>query len=206
MLSQLESLLRSCSYCGLTFGRTDIYCKKCWDKLFKDYKPPAVFVPLQVPVRTLFLWKRNDKSRIEHLVRTLKVARFIEGYVPLAKELCYQFSYVKNACFVPIPPSIEGQSDHADLLAQALAEVSDQQFRRCLRWRFKGSSQKLKTRSERMRVKIELEGDVDDHFKYILVDDVVTTGSTAKAAIKALGPNKNIELWTVACRPKELLI
>ncbi len=206
MLIQLESLLRSCSYCGLAYGHADLYCQPCWNKLFKNFRAPAVFVELPIPARTLFLWKRHGDERVEHLVRTIKVARFAEAYLRLAKQLCYEFSYVKNACFVPIPPSTEGQRDHADYLAKSLAQVSDQKFQRCLRWKVKGSSQKTKTRIERMAVKIELTQKIDGQVTYILVDDVVTTGSTAKAAIEALGSDKNIELWTVACRPKELLL
>src|SRR5438128_495252 len=102
MLSQVEPFLRSCSYCGLSFGRADIYCKQCWKALFWNYKVPLVETELPIQVRTLFSWKRRDPHpRIEHLVRTLKIARFIEGYLPLACELCYQFSYIKNVCFVP---------------------------------------------------------------------------------------------------------
>lgn len=204
--NKLDRLLRSCSYCGRSSGFTDLLCKFCWQKLFCKISEKQIHVTIPISVTSLFIWAKQGDPLIEHVVRTLKAAHYIDAYHQIARELCYRRGELKNICFVPIPPSVEGTKDHAFFLAWALSRYTGMPMHTLLRWKFKGASQKQKTREERMSVKMGLMGSIPKDVKIILVDDIVTTGATANAAYEVLKVYAQIELWTYACRPKEFLL
>ena len=107
----------------------------------------------------------------------------------------------KPICFVPTPSRTGGQVlDHAGLLAYWLAKLSGAEFCPALK-NLSESAQKTKNRLERRELKISLNSEIQwlkslTH-KVILVDDVITTGATARASYIALEQPAQFEVWTL---------
>ena len=105
---------------------------------------------------------------------------------------------------VPAARGYEKQSDHALELATALSLLTGFQVKDILRKSQKGE-QKHKSNQERAKICVEnIEKNTwstDENTMYILVDDVVTTGSTALSSYIALKQPLYFEVWSLCYRP-----
>jgi predicted amidophosphoribosyltransferase len=106
-------------------------------------------------------------------------------------------------------PSRQGNKDHAYYFVQALTQAGvGFELYNCLSRVEALGSQKKRTRSQRERTAMEwaenfTQGDFNAKSagKHIIfVDDVVTTGSTARAAWRTLGKPRDFAVWALAQR------
>jgi predicted amidophosphoribosyltransferase len=102
-------------------------------------------------------------------------------------------------------PSSTGRPDHAYHWAEALSRGTGAEFFPCLK---KGCSHKQRgaTLEDRLSVEVQLDENNSElamdwaEVLWVFADDIVTTGSTALAAYKALGSPPHFEVWALAKR------
>jgi predicted amidophosphoribosyltransferase len=161
----------------------------------------------------LWNWEKNVEPAL--LVRSLK-----QGFPAFALEP-WLADWVRRAqmerdklrpptsIFVPAPPRRPGIKDHAFLMASLLATRTGIPLMPLLRREDPQTRQKFQNRLQRQELKmrslLQFESrrtlrDMDVHF----VDDVVTTGSTARAAYRALGRPPRFFVWSLIYRSRLL--
>lgn len=106
---------------------------------------------------------------------------------------------------IPIPPRKSEDRDHAHLIAEEISRVLDLPLvTNVLAYMENGETQKSKKLAARTDCKFsKIESDnefANDEGVWILVDDVITTGSTLKEARNVLGLKATLAL-TLASRP-----
>lgn len=199
--------LRFCGACGRPWGHVDMYCESCWQGLWELKKPSINILPMGQIHFSLFSWKKE--LRLKNLVYSLKQGGCKKGFERLAWEMSFQIDKKiglkdKYLVFVPAPPKLKQSHDHAYELANALCKIWGGEL-----WqpfcRKDDKSQKKMSRPERMKTEYEY----CDKMKpkriqlktIVFVDDVLTTGSSAKAALLHLEKFSKTMVWTVVRRP-----
>lgn len=208
--------LHTCHFCGAwpCLNRTHL-CESCWGEL-KPLEAPGVVELAFVRVRYLYPWRSGESDRLSFFLRTLKGTGARLAWHRLARIfLTHHFAnrpkLLKEVGLVPIPSRPVGLRDHAFCWAEGLSHWGPRFYPEMLGRPAKGLSQK--ERGENERRKIELwawpRAQLCSGQTYILADDVVTTGSTVRAAQEVLKNLKIQEVWCLAYRervhPKPLL-
>lgn len=152
-------------------------------------------------VRTLMKWNPGETNTLSSLVYILK-----ENQPQLWMQLSLDFVnlhqlYNSNeVLLISVQPTLSHQ-DHAQSWGNAISAHLGCEHIVGLR-KFNPTAQKDKTKFE--RTDLELISIVDisafTSKKIIFVDDIVTTGSTLKAAYEALGRPRDFECWSMAYR------
>jgi predicted amidophosphoribosyltransferase len=163
---------------------------------------------LNFKVVSLWSWKRDDNRHLSVFLSALKYHPIEQDWETLAMEfsrvliqqnLAPQEAFV----FVPCPSSTRNECDHARMLAKALGQYWQAPVFDALIKETTGH-QKSKEFWERDNLRVQRveknSKDIPAGRLVILIDDVLTTGSTAKASIKALGTDRPYEVWCLAHR------
>ncbi len=195
----LRSLfLAPCRLCFSPFGDGRELCGIC-EGLLRSRISSRTKVKKEIEglrVFSLFEWNQSDWLLYEFL-HSLKNSKDLSLFLPWARELLLKMDLAglkkrRPILLVPAPPKVAGQMDHAGSWALALAQLLKADIFWGLQRPFQeGKGQRLKARSERQKLRLGLRGQEAlscQNYKAVwFVDDVVTTGSTAKAAYRALG-------------------
>lgn len=173
-------------------------CYKKWNQKRKRGRPHSLD---QNRVYSSWSWVRNDFS-LSNILTSQK-----GGHQPLANWCVEKFFenhpnlfVASGSTFIPVPPSKSGDIDHAQCLARGFAKATGGSVLNTLT---KKSGIKVKTlpqRSKSEALAIESSVKISSLDRVILVDDILTTGTTARECIKALGSPSGIQIWTVAYR------
>ena len=198
--------LRACAICHNYLPPCDWLCSFCWKCLEREYlySEDCYRVEKNIPHLRLLDWHEDNSILIQSLVQSLKNADSDFIFKRLALEMFSRFILLdlwdKNEIplFIPVPPSQKNKKDHAYFLAQALnfyfAGESIQIFQREKNFQ----TQKRKNKRERAKINIlKTESIPTSKRTLVLVDDVLTTGSTARSCWKALGKPKNFFIFTL---------
>lgn len=203
---------RVCLNCG-SISRLHIgFCSTCFaelEKLSGNLKQlhieHRVLETSSYRLRYMYRWIPNKNRPLSNLVESLKGNSRRKEWQEIAHHYCKKYlSTCKpiNPIFLPIGNAYK-QKDHAYFFAEALAAELGTQ---CISTLFKTDSKQQKRGKafERSRIHFENSENFTDLYypnkQLVIVDDVVTTGYTALAAIKSLSCPKNVEVWSFAFR------
>ena len=212
----LFSWIRSCSVCRLSAPPINWLCSGCWRRLKSFYLPPEDMIRQENEWTHLRLLDWNGKN--DFFVRLFLSSLKKGGPSFMFRQLSLEFlqrafhtlSIPEQGVFIPAPARKRDLRDHAFLLAFCLSRLAGLKMLNPLcRGPVSLKSQKQKNRQERKELCFDLkEGFSDLKLKelvknqpIIFIDDILTTGATARAAHKALGAPKKFSIFTLAHRP-----
>lgn len=201
--------LRSCARCGSIRPPIDLFCTEC-ERLIGTQinRGPALLQSgFAFPVYSLFTWTHVNDSVIKPLLYGFKKGLAVRAAEGLSLQFLHEISRDRPR-LGPwlVHPGGSGGRDHSWLLAQSFARLiaPNNPIPLVTLKLAGGGSQKLKSATERRARRFVHEEKFSNraNLPWVFVDDVITTGSTAQAAWRALGEPNSFEVWTLACRPK----
>lgn len=200
-------ILRSCYICsapqGISFNGT--FCRSCEQKILKT----KIREEKMDDIRAYYIFDwRPERAFVETLIHNYKTGQAnLEVFAKIfSRHMMEQKKFAWPVCVVPSPPRITNKTDHATQLAQVISNKINADYVHCL-LRTSDEEQKGRAIKERRKIVLSLnhgaEAQLARHtFKTILfVDDVISSGSTVRAAHRALGQPKNFIVFAIARRP-----
>lgn len=187
--------------CGSFLDIKYCLCERCYIAVITQFESQSTLSISGHKIQSLLKWNSGESDVLSMVIHLLKKDQF-----NLWNKLAFDFLRKNNirpdsrrilvslmATSVNHTHAQDWGNSLADHLAcdhlVALSKVSIE-------------SQKRKSKNERDKVKHKPIVDISQliNKKVIFVDDVVTTGSTLKAAYEALGSPKEYECWAMAVR------
>jgi len=199
---------RVCLNCGSFRTQRSQFCTFCETALWERSFFPRSFClssgKTSILVRSLFLWEKDQNRALSVLIDHLKgggpsAAYDFFGHL-LAHEVSKNLEAKDDPILIPVPSRYPKKKDHAWCLAEAISQKSGIPMRTPLTRDMSAPRQKTLGRKQRTALRIQSDEKFTASRCVILVDDVVTTGSTAMASFKALGSPPRSRLLTIAYR------
>lgn len=211
----VSSWFRSCSVCRLGVPPVSWLCSDCWAKLKTFYLSPEDMIREQEGLThfRLFNWNKENDFFIRLFLNSLKKGGpsfiFNKLILDFLNRVVQISSLPVSSVWIPAPSqSVDDFRDHAFCLASAFSHFSGMPLKNpLLRPSLfdKTSLQKQKNRQERKEMQFSLKENsfVKENEKVIFVDDILTTGATARAGYKALKAPKEFRIFTLAFRSEK---
>ncbi len=204
------SSLRHCPVCGSSFPPIEWLCTSCLNQLRQNFLEPSNILRLQFHFRhcRLMDWTRDNDQFIRWVIQSLKGDYPSPLFFFLANELYSRIKEIpsiindKPFCFIPCPSKNPLIEDHGFLLSQSFKNLTNFPVKPILKNPKIEKQQKNKSflsRKEKKFEKTSFNPLPKDHL-IVFVDDVVTTGSTVKAAHKALDKPEPFMVWSLFWR------
>ncbi len=171
-------------------------CEYCWPRLLR-LQNPIIREEDGFTIHSLFRWRPDEAFGLWWLLKSLKGRRTVEGWSILAGLFLQTVDIPEDGDLIPIPGP---KRDHAFGFAAALAERAELQVVDEVLNRRPGRIQKRLGRGARQNMKFSSNLNGKYFRDVILVDDVVTTGATFRAAYLALGRPENCSAWALVDR------
>lgn len=205
-----------CVCCGSLQVESHFYCLRCFDFIIKKHasfeKRRIHFDNRFLHVLTLLSWVPYRSDSLSQVAYLLKSRFSYYGWKRYTEKLMYEFvelCRLQPEIIIPVPGS-QRQSFHTKYFSSALAEKWEGScVMTCLRK--KTSFQQKQRQSRAIRLNVEMEFNVDFTYrirkakKIVLVDDIITTGTTINACLLALQPylDKDCEIHIIALLSRE---
>lgn len=222
MLSSLKQYFYNplCFNCGSLFVEEHLFCKFCFESEIQsrmDLKERIVdHEGKQIRHFYLFDWVPGESDLLSSMVYQLKSDRCVRALRFYAKVLILEvlsFHFEDYNCVLPLPGS-KKSSSHSYTVADQISQVCGLPIVKVLQKMNLETQQKKLSLQQRKLVEIKV-GALKrrelfttlktDKLNPIYVDDILTTGNTLKASIKALAVNQNPCVLTLFYRPTQSL-
>lgn len=190
---------RHCLHCGGYFVQESLFCKSCQEILWLRHSKTYLTYVDDIPVSNLFIWEPDHDRQLSKLLKTLKTGALEKGFKYYAQEFLMKENphIPENSVFIPCPGQ---RPDHAWVLARQFSLLLDVDLQDILlAERGEGGHQKSKNKNERSERRFSCQKTMA-HKHVIFIDDIVTTGSTVRAAKQAIGPCQSFQVWALAQR------
>ncbi len=209
-LDRILRWARACGHCGRLGTSVNLFCRECTIDLCSIANRGETLHQPGYPFRVSALWTWNDENTflVKNMVHAFKRGFAAEFARSAAETLAFERDLYSDARPIFVFPGAR-RRDHAWLLAWSLARIwREARVIALERESDPAVNQKELSLSERTRIRFRSPEEEKisclraDGSTFIVVDDVITSGSTAMAAYIALGEPSAYEVWTLACRPK----
>lgn len=192
----------TCFSCGSFFQSDHLFCLKCFD--LKIAKRVSLKKNTKIENhRFLISWNPGESDLISNYVYALKGVKAKEAWRYYAKDLLNYKDQFKYDFVTPIP-SGHLLSKHAKFFGQAVSHFLNIPYLEILEKDSQIKDQKKLSITERQQTQIKQceQFTITDleNKRILLVDDILTTGSSFKAAKRAIGPAKEVDLLTLFYR------
>lgn len=193
---------RSCLNCGSFILKIKPLCCACDSLMLATYSHQKIQSASRIEVYPLLTWSPGASDTLSKLVLEMKtIDRKV--WFEYAKNFIVVWSDIittENVVLIS-HKSLSGNR-HAHNWGESLSQLLNRPHIECLSLQEPNKKQKELSSEERAHRRMETNVDFswEAGRRYIFVDDVVTTGSTALAAYRALGRPKNFQVWSFAYR------
>ena len=182
--------------------------------IFEEQKNKSWVPGYDLQVLSLYSWTQYLHRLNQRVAYSLKGNGPMEIYSDAAIAMCHLRASLApapvNPIFIPSPRSLRlSEEDHAEIFCKVLADVLGASQLHALK-RTSQSIHRRKTRVERERAaknRFELKDQMTVEILHehkgavVFVDDLITTGSTARAAWQVLCCPPQFEVWTLLNKP-----
>ena len=202
----LMKYIRACALCKMYFPPTDWLCSLCWKAVQREYlcSESSYRIEKTLPHLRLLDWHKDNHQLIQLLINSLKQGGPHFIFKRLGLEMFSRFLYLNLwnkktfPLFIPAPSRLKSKTDHALQLAESLSFYFGGDVKNLLKRGKALGFQKKKTKRQRADIQIQSQGNIPPLRPIVFVDDVLTTGSTARAAFQALNQPKHFFIFTLA--------
>lgn len=199
MFKDLEKFVPNCCVsCGEFVTPKKLVCDFCFSKLSVNVKERESFGHKHL---YLYDWKESSFLHTKLVMaqkKRISETRLSQMLIPLFIDLETQ-KEIRESLVVPCPPKKEGSKDHAYRLAKMVSNITGAKLESCLNYRGRGGNQKAKAKEERREIKFNAKYLISRK-KIVFIDDVLTTGSTFKAALDCLGEENEVSCFSLFFR------
>lgn len=214
MKNLIWNFLRQCHVCGdYKFKPIHFLCGNCKLKLieYSQSSPKQLYLNLDFPTYTWCNWTDKNDHFIRPIIYGLK-----GGYLKHAiYEFCEYATYDLNKLFkaqpllLPAPARNLKEPDHAYQIALGLAQIYGLKIINVFERTQPNTHQKSKSKNQRQILSLKLNSNMTKQQRQIIfdsdqpllfIDDLITTGSTAKHAYIALNNSYKFSAFSLFYR------